>query len=65
MTHLQRKSGASLQKAKADYCTPEDCHAPQFPEDDHGHCYDNDVPNNWLRGNGMKPGFDHTSTKRK
>lgn len=32
--------------------------APQFPEDRHGPKYDNDTPNDWRRGNGMKPGFD-------
>lgn len=32
--------------------------ANQFPEDKHGAKYDNDTPNNWLRGKGMKPGYD-------
>ncbi len=31
---------------------------PQFEADKQAPGYDNDVPNNWLRGNGMKPGFD-------
>ena len=65
MTHLQRKSGASLQKAKADGCSPNDCYMPQSPEDDRGSNYHNDTPNNWLRGNGCKPGFDYSSPKRK
>ena len=32
--------------------------APQFDTDKHGPGYDIDTPNNWLRGNGCKPGFD-------
>ncbi len=31
---------------------------PQAEEDKQAPGYDNDTPNNWLRGNGMKPGFD-------
>ena len=27
-------------------------------QNEHGPKYDNDTPNNWLRGNGQKPGFD-------
>jgi hypothetical protein len=58
MTHLQNKSGAALDKAKMKGCSPDDCYMPQSPEDDRGPNYHNDTPNNWLRGNGMKPGFD-------
>lgn len=37
--------------------------APQFPEDKHGPKYNNDTPDNWIRGMGPKgaegkPGFD-------
>jgi hypothetical protein len=32
--------------------------APQAYCDQHGPGYDNDVPNNWLRGNGQDPCFD-------
>ncbi len=38
--------------------TEEECQQPQAPMDRHGPGYDNDVPNNWLRGNGTEPGFD-------
>lgn len=58
MTHLRGKSGASLTKAQAQYCTEDDCHMPQTPDNDRGPKYENDTPNNWLRGNGLKPGFD-------
>lgn len=39
--------------------------APQCPEDAHGPKYDNDTPDNWLRGMGPgeaegKPGYDKT-----
>lgn len=42
----------------------EECQPPQFPEDKHGPTYDNDTPNNWLRGGGTggacdKPDFDY------
>lgn len=30
----------------------------QFPEDAPDPKYDNSVTDNWLRGNGVKPGFD-------
>lgn len=39
--------------------------APQCPEDKHGAKYDNDTPDNWLRGMGPKqacgkPGYDNS-----
>lgn len=34
------------------------CNKPQDVQDKQGPKYENDTPNNWLRGNGMKPGFD-------
>jgi hypothetical protein len=36
----------------------------QCPEDQHGPKYNNDTPDNWLRGNGMKPGFDRHKAGR-
>lgn len=33
---------------------------PQCPEDKQGPKYNNDTPNNWLRGNGNKPGFNRS-----
>jgi len=40
----------------------------QTPDNRHCANYDNDTPNNWLRGVGEratnKPGFDRTNTKR-
>lgn len=40
------------------------CQAPQAPEDRHGSKYDNDTPDNWLRGKGMKPSFDYCDKRR-
>ena len=37
---------------------------PQFPTEKHDANYDNDAPDNWLRGNGMKPGFDRKKAGR-
>ena len=44
----------------------ESVEAPQCPEDKRGPDYDNNTPDNWLRGMGKdqacgKPGFDHGS----
>lgn len=58
MSHLRGKTGEALKKAQADNCTEDTCYKPQSPEDDRGPGYANDVPNDWRRGNGMKPGFD-------
>ena len=41
--------------------------APQFIEDRHGPKYDNDTPNNWLRGMPSaegKPSFDRSKGRR-
>lgn len=38
--------------------TGREAQAPQAPEDRHAQGYDNDTPNDWRRGNGLKPGFD-------
>ncbi len=43
---------------------------PQSREDRQGPKYDNDVPNNWLRGMGPgeatgKPGFDHSNPAKR
>lgn len=35
-----------------------EAYCPQAPEDRQAPNYANDTPNNWLRGNGLKPGFD-------
>jgi len=44
---------------------PKDRHAPQDPVDKHGPGYENDTPNNWLRGANQdattKPNFDKGS----
>jgi hypothetical protein len=45
-----------------------ECQPPQDPTDRHGANYDNNHPNDWIRGVNedatTKPGFDH-SVKRK
>lgn len=43
---------------------------PQFEEDKHAPGYDNDTPDNWLRGGGQngacgKPGFDSGPSGKK
>lgn len=55
------KERISPEKAKYDA----ECQYVQSPSDMQAPGYHNDTPNDWRRGNGCKPNFDHTSTKRK
>jgi hypothetical protein len=44
---------------------PQDAHRPQAPEYKQGPAHDNDTPNDWRRGFGMKPTFVPTGKPKR